>query len=876
MTQRTISSIYQALPYGWGVCFGLQVEGLQWIFMEGDVNGTDPTGYTQEVGSLVVDDSARLGSVVDLDSGISRAYELTFGLRRSAATSALFRRPTVLARLALDLADTETTALALVEDPGFSSSGIVYIGRESIGYAFQTAAGAPSASGFDELGGLTRGSPNGDFRAYDHPVNSQISTWVTDSPLYWRGRRATLWAIPVDPYGNNHGTDVLDGAAQVFVGHVSGRPKPTADGWDLSCESLDRRLTREVGSSVSGQATWDLVADPLVEVDEDWTVHLRVVNSATGWPGLEFDITPFATGAASPLSGTHRLSALRQSFVDEWNAVAAGVTDVGDGHWVMEADEINAAGSPVTRAWRFLFEGSTTLATKAVHVKAAGMVGLITGLDPGGDGGYSPTISTFEVPTSPSTTLVKTRIMTRAAASVAMLRVGVTDGDPTELESTGYIMLELGGGRATYEYDSLELDGSAVLVTTVPGSGPSLSAFAQQALEDLSVGEVGVRFGLRDSGLYKDMARRMLAASGRGDNDVTWDTQPAAAGYDLEVVDWDAFDVVLDGGWSLAQGVMSVDEEVSWEKTFGNLLALSGRGMAMVDNGDGLLLTPVRTTVYDTGLADQVTVTDADLVILDSGEPVRAVERPEGFNSVVVKHTDASGQETAPHIVNDPVAKKQEGPRKREIEVLGAVRATLDDAVTAWARTSFAQRHGSYAYEIDVHPGVDVQVGQTFALDSSHYAFETRETGLQGYTGPVRCFGRQLNPRSGVLTLSVLTQGVYRSMALSPSAEVVAHTGSTIDVDASYQALLSEYLTSGGGSFIMTLYDPSADAGGNGFSFDAVTLVGSVTRLDVLGIVGTPPTVVDGKTRLTLPNIATSNDSQDRHVHIDTPGAVWR
>ena len=74
----TLPKLWDATAYGWGVVYCLTVEGIDLVFAERELGLTLPgsgpfADYSAEDGSLVIDDSAPVGSDIDRSQGVGVA-----------------------------------------------------------------------------------------------------------------------------------------------------------------------------------------------------------------------------------------------------------------------------------------------------------------------------------------------------------------------------------------------------------------------------------------------------------------------------------------------------------------------------------------------------------------------------------------------------------------------------------------------------------------------------------------------------------------------------------------------------------------------------------------------------------------------------------
>ncbi len=872
----TLASLAGGLPYGFSLHYALQIEGIQELLYEGKTSTAGPTGYTFTPG-LVVETSSPIGERVDRKTGIGQGYDLEVKILRSSTTAALFDRPTAITKLVANLTDTEASNIRVSSTAGFSAPGTVYIGREAIDYlTIGTFSGDPAFKT------LSRGEPNADWRAYDVPASSAVATWITDAPLYWRGRKARLWVYALDPYGGGLPTTFAE-MAMGWLGHLSEDPEPHDEGWLLSARSYVRRLTAEVGTPLSGSAAIKLVADPEVKVDKYWRMHLEILYDHTGTPGppdIEADLAPFSAHTDGQLV---RLSQLRRDIKTEWDSKISGADAyIGDLIWEPGDDEL-VDGSGVMRTWRATYMGASNVsganAYGSVYVKLRTSGGM-SSIWPTSSGIPTGEATDYVSTATGDPTKVRVPLRVSGSAELGAVEFLLDQGSVADVPSAGFVRIDFGGQKVIYRYDAVTTQGGIVTVSLVAGSGPSLDAFQASVLEGALGDDATVSIIHRDGGDWIDMMRRLLFSSGRaGDNHSTWDSLPLGQGYDLDAVDASAFDDIFDGAWTLLSGSIAVADNVSFEGLFGGMIALSGRCISLYFDGASGEIRPVRTTVYDTA-ETVVTIDDADLVTDGGGRsPVRHVQTVRAPNAVTVKLLNSYGDDGGqPIYVNDVHSQRSRGTDRWDIEVVGTSRRDVLAAVQSWALTLFADGHQARIYEIDVPLSLDVHTGDAVRLEMVHFKFWDAATGSNGYTGTARVLGREVDLVTQHQTLTVMTQGTYKAIALSPSAPVQSFTGTpgigdTIRIPEEYLSLCNAYLASSD-PFELLVYRPGWDKTTDGYTFDAVALVGGLVELTVDSVIGAPTLTTDFF--LTLPATADTNAAQDRHLHGDTTGAVWR
>ncbi|MHC4892248.1 MAG: hypothetical protein ACYTFV_02580 [Planctomycetota bacterium] len=870
----TFAQLAAGIPYGHRVMFALSIEGVEPIFTEYEV-GKGVTNRSEGAGLLILDGSAAIGSKIDRRTGIGAGFDLGVTIRRGSAIDSLVNAPSVVTRLTADLDYTDTTVT--VEDTtGFPASGVVYIGREAIEYSSTTATTFTV-----NTRGIYGPKAFGDARAYTWPVASSVSTWVTDRPLYWRGREAVLWAVPVDPLGACHSSDLLADAAMVWRGFIASDVETGRDGYTFACRSHDRKLAEPLVAGATGQARIRLQDDTPFTVQPSATIAVELYQSSSYFGAgsnelLQFEIQPF-TGYT--LGDVIPVSIARKAIADTVNAHPAitGSTYFADGcRW--EPWDTALASGGVRREWRLMFYVKGIDATPSKNLVQSRFE-LLTGyLPPFRDVSYE--VDALGIPQSPGGRYVYSKFRCLVATALSGFEVSIDGGDAADVPDSGWVLLEVGPDEVTYEYTDASQAGAAVEIAIDPESGPALEELTFENLSD-KLDPITCRFAYRDNGSYADLMRRMLLSSGRGNNDATYDTLPAGAGYDLADVDTASFSSVLDGTWLYLVGDLTLDESTSFEDLFGGLLALSGRAIVARPNaqGDAVELAIVRTSLYDT--ADvAATITDAELVRASSGtSPVRRLDRVRMPNAVSAENETGGSKFSV--AVNDVSSQRAEGREEWTLQTQGLARAALDPAVRTWAKTLFADRFGMQAYELDVAPWVDVRTGDSIALNLSHFGTWDRAAGAIGYNGTARVIGRRVALKTGVQTLTLLTAGRVKSMSLSPAAPVLAVDNPTaptlVTVSDEYLGLLTAF-DGEAGTFDMVCYLPSASSTGAGYSrltCSAIVHDAANNEVDITVDSYTSSPNITTAWYLTTPLAATANAKQNQHLRTDSD-AYWR
>jgi hypothetical protein len=875
-----------ALRYHWGICWATKHEGVPYVFSAYLPPGSvDPPGYVVDP-SLVVERSSKLGAVVDPKTGVAKSYDLTYTLLRTGATQALIRRPVAgqVYSLASDLAWDEVNTIEVNEDlSGAPSSGSVSIGRETIGYAFLDAVSTPNA-----FKGLTRGSPNSEWRAYDHDAGSGIATWITTVPLLWRGRLVELYAVPVDPFGNTHGSHLLSDAAMVWRGHVDRTPVGVEDGWILTARSQERRLAEPFGQEASGQARWEVIADPAVPVDPEWAWTITIEFKDTGVTVAEtLTIRPFT---AYTYGDKIQASQLRADIQAEWKVVASALSVPSQAYisdelqWQPDDEWLVWEGALV-RVWRAQILASTAKASGNLIITHT-ISGYVPGLQLAAAATFVPANAVQKWVTMPLG-------MSTAASSVGNMLIQLDEGLVDALPEEGIVLFELEDQEHRFRYEAVEVvgDGSnSAHLIPAPGQA-GLLQWAETAI----AGEENSWFDATfirqlGPGSPRELMLRAIMSSGRGDNDPTYDTEPSGTGLDLDAVDTASIFSELDGHWAatLTEQSCSLDDAIPWSRLWGGLIGLAGRCAVSKPRADGsaVEIAIVQTSLADSGLADAVITDEHILTVGAASQTVKPVAVDVPPNYVRVKLLGQGGEKDGSIVVVDNVADRTEGRKKLDLKSYGLDHQAVHAAVGSWAASAFEEGRFARRFQLMVVPwlartdGSPIDVGNAVRLSSNHFRLWDAFDGSPGYDGPARVVGRQVGPDDFATTLLLELPGLYIQHSLAPSADVVSWAGTAaaptiIRVAEDYAPLMSAFLASGGASFDLVAYLPSADdATTDGYTITAVDVVGGLTELTVGAIIGAPVLTTDWQ--LTIPVRGSANEAQKKHLHADTPGAAWR
>jgi len=880
VTQR-FAAIARAARYGFGFAYAARVQGIPTIFVEKSFgNMTAPTNYDLDA-SLVVDDSAAVGGVIDRKEGIGRAFPLTFGLLDTATVRTYVRRPTYTARITRTVGVTAAPLVyveSLIDNTGnkIPSVGKVYIGNECIRYG-GVFPNAIVASTGEQLGPALHTTTRDLFgRRYPHDAGS-VSAIAANGPISWKGRKVEVFAIPIDPFGDVDtvaGNDLLVDSAILWVGEIETRPVRDAGVWSFRCAALDRRLDAPVVAGVTAKGSFSLTQDGSAILETPTTQYPIVIghydpasppSSAFGDVLVDTQITPYA--ALTP-SEVYKVSDLRQAVAAAWNAAVSAVTELGDLTWDFDENlDAWVAKSTYTNG----------------EVTARNLVGFVlVNFDDTNIPRQPPIRGSLDTPgpyappnflvynVAPGQTVSITLGFEAPGGDTLGAVVGAVDqGDPGALPTSGFVKVETEGGTFVRPYSALDVDDSGGLTVFVD----------LHELPTAHAGDVSLTFVFADAGPLKDTARRMLASTGYALNGAH-DTLNRGAGYGIEEahVDADSFDRVFDGIFSTLPLSLAVESAASFAAIYGGLFALSQRAVVMRVAADGATvgLEAVRTGLADVG-APVETITAAQLLVNGDASPVRPLPLHTSPNFVQAK-TQTHGVENAGTVTfKDDSSIDAQGVVDWTYTLHGLSRSQAVGPVSAWSVALFVLGTTGQAIELDVVPWMDIEPGDSIKVDlPDHPNLWSWGTGAPGYVGPGRVLGVQRNMATGRTTLVVLVDGAFSAFTLAPSAPVSAWIGAagaptSIDVPLEYLPIFARFLESRA-VFSVVPYLPGKEHADARYVVSAVAQVASICRLTIASVVGTH--TIATTHFVTIPPVTESVPEQLDHAHTTSLG-VW-
>lgn len=864
---RSWDSLMGGIRYGFKPFYILQIEGITVMPVELTTSPHSPgapiapTGYDLDA-SLVIDDSARIGSVPDERNHLSKGFDLTVRLLDTAAIQALMERPTLMTTMTADInATTETI-------PVESARGWDNLPKPNLYYGLSCAE---TSWGYlsDEFNGVQRGD-YGPGRSY------KAGTQVTDRPRVWKGRRVALYVALLDPLGRVvQGADVLTDACMVWAGHVHSRPEREGTTWSIVCRDQVRRLTQPLGIAASGKAVWELEDDHALYVPQQMSVAVRIEILGAG-AVCDIVALPFA-GVTDriPRSQIRQLivDALTAAYIDYAPAPIGAVLSFG---W--ECIRIDAPSGGIKRRWQLIAHVDTDSSiganiTGIIYFKVQLSGGTNTGLFVPGNG----VIETYTLDSAD--VITRSPLFQETFIDNASLSITLEDGVYSRIPDAGWVLLEADGKADYYRYLSREQDArdyQKVLLelSAEASTGPNLQMLAAAELAG-ELAEVSAKFLWRDTGHVADIMRRSIASSGDGTNGA-WDDLPRGQGYDLPYVDTTSFDSVFDGAFADLDFDLAVEGGSSFAELFGGLLRLSQRAIiTRRSTSAGVSVDIAAISVGSPDAYPVATITDETLVAIDGRRPVRRISVFHGPNAIAVTvHRLPVGELPASEgeLEYDDEHLTDWTAERWELDVHGLPRSALEIPGSAWARAWFRGGENRQIVEIDLPPWFTGQGGDIIALDIQDPTLFDYAVGKAGLTGLGRVLGTLFSLTTGVITAVVQVDGVNTPGPMSPSIPIAAVNGTassptSIDVDDSYLALL-QYAKGAASSWKLLAYLPGQDGGRAEYTVSTITEPGGgVARLTVTAYPSSPAVTLSTSYRLTWPIEDNSTTEQNRFLH---------
>lgn len=863
-------SVWDPIKYGFNVCYWLTVEGIPVVWIERETTLTLPTSYAQDA-SLVIDKSSKIGQLVDRATGIGRGFPLTWQLLDTATTRQWLQQPSAISALSTDIAYNAAT-IPVESSADFDASGAAWIGIERIEYTGKTVSP-------DTLTGATRGTAGSTaLAAYAGQLGGQVS----NKPRWWRGRQVRLYAAPIDPAGYFTGTTLEDSSEEIWRGYVNDGPNRSDANWQIDALALDRKLDNPLQDSISGTVLEFGIRYP---VYQSQTISLHIAGWDASGPSKSWEFwIQFAPFSGLPNGALIGPEAAAKALQDAWNNalpnvvnVVGGATDattylgslgytkVGANYfWRLEI-KANAlpSGQSGVLAWRpwFANQQTTINGVWAPGASAATPTTIPLWLTNGDHvNGYFLPIgggATFNPGLLAPSIIVKTDV---AVASIPTAGTVIIDGKPlhySKSETSNDIikLAALKTGDSTPVPQGAQLIGKSVEIATETSGTPKSAMLT--ILESSGTGQLGAN-----------------------------DTAGFGFGYALDGNAATANSAIETGSFStLAQGPLSETINTragyggkSFADVFGGLLSLAQRGVVIKSTDGGLYDNRQRLALVSTERGSSLytrVITDADLLTTQSA-PAKTIRKQLATNIVRVK-TPIDSENPDIITIQDVGAVMQQGAKVSEhaLPLAGKIAVGLE-TIKTWAKAKLQSDQLLQAIELKVAPWVNVEIGDSIRLQTTHHAVWTWATGNAGYTGAARVLGIARKLDNTETTLTLLLEGGLSVSGLSPAAPVLAYDDpinpTYVDVPRRYFAHFNQTVELQS-PFKLIHYVPGDGNEGSGgdLDFDAVTDTGAVCRLTVNAI---NAVTLTAQSYLTLPIQIDATDYQNAFAHTDD-GTFW-
>ena len=868
-----MARVWEPLQYGWSVVYVLKIEGVSDLFSEGlDGSATGeslPATWNNEDPSLVIDGGARIGQRIDRDKGIGVGFPLSFRLLDTSTVRGWLKVWSNSATLTADLTASATT-VTVNSTSGWPNSGSLWIGNEHITY---TGLGGP---GFT-FTGCTRGV-NG--LAYAHDSSTTATAFATDLPRSWRGRYVELYAVPVDPTGYLPGSTLLDQAELVFRGHLSAGPDRVGDEWAFEALALDRILSRELSTAISGEVVDQEIRmtlnDPAVKV------MISAEGFAAGVSQWDETLTfePYAAKAVGDLVSEAEMMALWDSAFAAALAVAsAGVQAVFEkSHWYFMGKSTKPYPH-LAGLWRLGIELDADAAVDDVSLT----------VNVGGTPfpwEYNPKMVTggivadtvfwtlyyFSAYPEPQKQL--------GAPLIDAAAIELDEADPSDVAAGSILKID----NLLYSFDwkasangRLYVGGLKSLVgaePTAPLTGKTAEVY------------------LADSGFLADVIRRQLMSSGTANlRNTPHDSLPEVQGYGLDetFVDVTGIEQNLDGYLKWLEIEVETSGE-SCESILCPLLALSGRALVAkpvardesdaLDEEHAMRISLVET--LPSGGSYAATITDAEIVASQS-TPVKVRRLRPAFNVITVKGIIGGEEQHTIHIRD----KGRRTPGSLVFRIPMKAKGDLLGVITAWAKARFASDQSAREVTLFLVPWLDFEIGDLVRFSEvTHHNLVDLTTGEAGtFSGTARVLGSSIDPPTGLREVTVHFGGYLDGLALCPSAEVQAWStdpaapgvNDTISVPVKYLDHFARVIDEDG-DLTLSLYNPgTAEMSTDpfGYTFDGIAESGGLCVLTISALLDGAETVTANLSRLTTPKTADASSYQTDNLMHDGDGSFW-
>ena len=749
---------------GYRRVLGVQIEGIPADFLEADILTTGGARLTASTGRSDVVPALRIGEGESLSHelgrfvGIAAGRALTLGFdldvcAEYTSTATLFKLPTKKARLTVTVSSAATTTFTVDSTTGWASSGSAYIGREYITYSGTTAT---------TFTGITRAVAG---LAHYHDASTVSGyRYVTDTPVYWRGRLVTVFEHLVAPDGS-HPSATASATAntvgtycrELWRGYIDEPPRKESRVMSLRALPVERLLAQTIASARSG--TTSFAAPP------------TVAGSGEALNGL-------VVGALYITSEDKAYVENLASAADQGQFPRYGTTGVDTlARWARKVHEgaASALSSIVFSNSEVLLDPETSAPTKVRFIfRAEDGGGVREEVDVSEYAWFLANRTQYEARNPIALNLADYAEFDVAPnlAPVSWLLIAIefdATGTPLAWPANGYLMLESEAteGVEIVRYDSIDttIDAAGLYVAVrvverelmgTPRVDPWRDACKVQLLAGAS-------------GSIADVLRTIATSSGTGARG-SFDTMGFGLGLGLpdSLFDVDRFPL------SSTPCDAITDEESSVEDLLGGWLALMGLCLVQRQQAGGTVkIEAVPTTVFASSY--ETTLTAAD-VVLDAATAEQLFDAPN-----VVSIEDSARNKKSTLVMRDVPRQQAEGPRELSFVAPGI---TPGDAVV-YATKLLRIGDGQLVVTLHVAPSVTLRPGDGCILDIGHPLIYDWQDGDTAGAVPARVLAVEDPLDAGPVRMTFLIAGqAEAAKPLCPAARVTARgTAQELTVD---------------------------------------------------------------------------------------------
>ena len=749
---------------GYRRILGVQIEGIPADFVEADILTTGgnrltaSTGRDAVVPALRIGEGESLSAELDRWTGVARGRALSLSLDLDVCaeytpTAELFRLPSLRAKLTTTVTSAATTTFDVDDTTGFSASGGAYIGREYITYTGTTAT---------SFTGVTRAVAG---LAHYHEASTVSGyRYVTDRPVYWRGRLVTVFEHLVAPDGS-HPSATASATAntvgtycrELWRGYIDEPPRKESRVMTLRALPIERMLAQTIASARSGVTSF--AAPPTVagsgEALNGLVVGALYITAAD--KVYVENLESAADQGQFPRYGTTGVDTLARYARRVHEGAASALTSIEFANSEVLLDPETFAPTKV----RFIFratDGSTT--------REAVEVGEYTW--------FLANRTAYEARNPIALNIADYTEFDVAPnlAPVSWLLIAIefdATGEPLSWPTTGYLMLESEAQDAVeiVRYDQLDdtIDAAGLYVAVrvvereLMGT-PRVDPWREGCKVQLLAGA---------SGSIADVIRTVATSSGTGARG-SFDTLGFGLGLGLPdtLFDIDRFPL------SSTPCDAITDEESSLQDLVGGWLALLGLCLVQRQQADGTVkVQAVPTTVFASSY--DTTLTAAN-VVLDAATAEQLFDAPN-----VIKIEDSARNKRTTLVMRDVPRQQSEGPREQAFVAPGI---TPGDAVV-YATKILRIGDGQLVVTLHVAPSVTLRPGDGCILDIGHPLIYDWADGDTAGAVPARVVAVEDPIDAGPLRVTFLLAGqAQAAKPLCPAAQVTARgTAQELTVD---------------------------------------------------------------------------------------------